>query len=91
MSLTTYVVGFRPPNDQWRKMKAVFDACEAAGTPVPAAVVSFFEGGRPDPKGVEVPLGLAVKPWGSNDASGYEVDVTLLPKGVVLLRFANSW
>jgi hypothetical protein len=47
MGMSTHVVGFKPPDEKWRKMKAVWDACEAAGTDPPAAVSKFFEGDVP--------------------------------------------
>lgn len=56
MGMSTHVVGFIPPDEKWQKMKAVWDACRAAGVEVPEDVCDFFEGGEPDPAGVEVML-----------------------------------
>jgi hypothetical protein len=97
MGMSTHIVGFRPANgpanDRWKKMKAVYDACNEAEIPIPAEVAGFFNGEPPDPTGVRVGLenSTCVQPWKSNDAEGFEVDVTKLPKDVTVIRFYNSW
>ena len=63
MSMSTHVYGFRPPDERWQQMKAVFDASKAAGIQVPIEVESFFENGEPDTSGQEVDLGEAVQEW----------------------------
>lgn len=89
MGMSTHVVGFRPPDDDWKKMKAVYDACTAAGVDPPREVSEFFEDGPPDPAGVEVKL--SPREWVADGRSGYEVDVDTLPPGVKVIRFYNSW
>ena len=92
MSMSTHVVGFRPADEQWNKMKAVWDACEAVAQPVPKGVENFFNGEPPgDKPGMEVPLGDALVQWKNDYASGYQVDVSQLPEGVRFIRFYNSW
>jgi hypothetical protein len=85
-------MGFRPADEKWKKMKAVWDACEMADTEVPQAVEQFFGGEAPDGKpGMEVELGEAVTEWMCDSESGYEVDLVKLPPDVRVLRFYNSW
>lgn len=104
MSMGTHVVGFKPPDEKWRRMKAAWDACSLAGVEVPKEVDEFFGGDPPDERGVEVrlqylpksaesPDGLhpALRRWSDSFRDGYEVDVTKLPKDVTILRFYNSW
>lgn len=96
MSMSCHVVGFRPPDEEWKKHKAVWDACEAAGVDPPAATEDFFNSEPPDPAGVEIPDDVleecgALKRYRRDGASGYEVDVSKLPKGLAVLRFYNSW
>jgi hypothetical protein len=88
-----HIVGLRPPNDKWKKMKAIYDSCVAGEVPIPKAVEDFFNGEPPDATGVKVPLPghISVKAWRDDSAEGIEVDVTMLPKGVTILRFYNSW
>ena len=43
MSTRRHFVGVKLPDDQWKRMQAAHDACVAAGVPVPAEVMSFFE------------------------------------------------
>lgn len=91
MSIGLFVVGFRPPDDGWRKMKAVYDACVAAGVDVPAVVAKFFGHTRPDPAGVEVGLEKheCCRKFSDSDLGygGFEIDITKLPPGVKIVRF----
>jgi hypothetical protein len=96
MGMSTHVVGFKPPGAKWRQMKAVWDACQAAGIEVPDEVDVYFDGGPPDPAGVEVGIedlraAGALRDWGNNHADGFELDVAKLPKDVTVVRFYNSW
>ena len=95
MSMSTHVVGFKPPDDKWKKMKAVWDACKAAGIDPPDDVDAFFEGTAPDDQGMEVDLDgheCAVKYRPASRArDGIEVDVKKLPPDVTVIRFYNSY
>jgi hypothetical protein len=87
--MSTHVTGYVPADEKWQQMKAVFDACTAAGVPVPDEVSRFFGYTAPDPAGVEVDL--PVRPWGNITSSGYELDVDAIPEHVKIIRFFNSW
>jgi hypothetical protein len=95
MGMSTRVVGFRPPDAKWKRMKDIYDACESAEIELPAAVMEFFDGEDPNdsPGGVLVDLDKSkcVTPYRSDDAEGFDVDITKLPKDVTILRFTNSW
>lgn len=95
MGMSTTIVGFRPPDETWQKMKAIWMACEKAGITVdlmPEQVAKFFDHDSPrDKPGCEVSLGEAVEDWQGPEAHGYQVDVTKLPKDVRFIRFYNSW
>jgi hypothetical protein len=98
MGMSTHVQGFKPPDEKWEKMRAVWLACEAAGVGFPEPVAKFFDGEPPDPAGVEVEESElrksgAVTDWndGRIGAEGFEVDVRKLPADVTVLRFYNSW
>jgi hypothetical protein len=55
-------------------------------------VEDFFDGEGPgDKPGMEVQLTDAVKEWSDDSRSGYEIDVTKLPKDVSVIRVYNSW
>lgn len=93
MSMTTRVIGFRPPDDTWSKYKKVYDTCIEADINPPEEVMKFFnldscdEG--PDESGVEVDINDAiVDDWG---IGGYQIDITKLPRDVKIIRFTNSW
>ena len=95
MGMSTHVQGFRPPDETWQKMRAIYDACDAAGIDLPWEVEDFFGGEAPDEAGVEVDLirgsSPAVREWSDEYRKGYEVDVRLLPDRVHIVRFYNSW
>jgi len=71
--MSTHVVGFRPPDEKWKKMKAVWDACEAAGAKIPDEVSDFFDGEEPDARGVEVDLEESdvAKKWRDDGREGF--------------------
>lgn len=89
MSASTHVIGFMPPDDRWRRMKAVWDACAAANIDPPAEVDEFFGGEAPDDTGREVEI--PHRRWQADMSEGVEVDVAALPDGVTVIRFYNSY
>lgn len=88
MSVDIYVTGFAPPDEKWRQMKEIWDACRAAKVPVPKEVSSFFNDESPDPSGVEVKL--PALPWRNEYADGFQLDIDKIPKHVKILRFYRS-
>lgn len=92
MGMSTHVIGFKPADEKWHQMKAIWDNCKAAGISIPDQVEKFFEYETPDDNGVQVELeDVAATEWSNEWAVGYEVDVTKLPKDVTVIRFYNSW
>ncbi len=94
MSMSTHVVGFKPADDKWRQMKAIWDACMKAKVNTPEEVDQYFGDNEPDESGVVVEqkaLGAACKKWEAEMQSGFEVDITKLPPDVKIIRFVNSW
>lgn len=93
MSMSSHIVGFRPPDAKWRKMKAAYEACDAAGLDIPDEVASFFNHEAPDDSGVEVEIEdtKAVTEYSAEMREGYEVDLTKLPPDVKIIRFFNAY
>ena len=89
MGMSMFVTGFWPPDEKWQQMKAAWDACAAAGVPVPEEVEDFFGGEAPDPAGVEVDLPVRHSTDGSSEL--WEVDVAAIPEAVTVIRFSNTW
>jgi len=89
MSMSTSVKGFRPPDEKWKRMKAIWDTCKAANIEPPELVQEFFDWHEPDPKGIEVHL--RVTKWGAEMSDGCELKVEDIPKNVTVIRFYNSW
>lgn len=93
MGMSTHIEFFKPPDEKWKQMKAVWDACEKAGIDPPEEVDDFFEGEAPNEAGVSVDAedSEAVEEVDDGDSRGFKVDVTKLPKDVRFIIFTNSW
>lgn len=93
MGMSTHIIGFKPPNEKWKRMKAVWDTCRAAGIDPPKEVYDFFEGEPPDASGIPVDLEdyNCTMHYREDGNEGYEVHVTKLPLDVTVIRFYNSW
>lgn len=103
MSSSMHIVGFRPPNEKWKLMKTVWDACAKAGIEPSKEVLDFFGGDPPDEQGVEIRLQYLPKPGGGtmmhecvkefrdDCCDGFEVDVKKLPKDLTILRIYISY
>lgn len=95
MGMSTYVLGFKPRDEKYDRMLAVWESCRAAKVEVPDEVNEFFEGESPDPAGVKISFRdhEAVREYHNSEMAeeGFEVDVTKLPADVTLIRFVQSW
>ena len=92
MGVSSHVCGYRPADAEWKKMAKIWNACVEAKVAVPPEVYTFFDGEDPENKpGMEVDIDAAVEEISHDSSSGYQVDVTKLPKGVRYVRFENSW
>jgi len=96
MGMNTHIIGFKAPDEKWKKMKAVYDACEVAGTAIPMAVTDYFNDEPPDDAGVEVELEEedCVEKWREEMEDGFVVDVKRLLNDhpdITHIRFYNSY
>jgi hypothetical protein len=92
MSMSTHVVGFRPADEKWHQMLAVWRACAAADVRMPREVEGFFNGENPENEpGMEVDISAAMSAYEQPGADGFDVDLTKLPADIRVVRFYNSW
>lgn len=91
MGMSSYVQGFRPPDEKFEKMRDAYEACVAAGVEIPDPIEDFFEGAPPDPQGVDVDIARAVSERSEDGAVSHEVDLSKVPENVTVIRFTNSW
>lgn len=92
MSMSTCVMGFRPPDEKYEQMKEIWLACKKAKVEIPEEVSDFFEDMDPDDAGIKVGLSKeCCREYSGDMEEGYEVDITKLPKDVKIIRFVNSW
>jgi hypothetical protein len=91
MGMSMYVAAIKPADAKWKKMKAVWDSCEAAGLDIPEEVVEFFDGETPEEKGVKIYLNVnthaCISEYNADMREGYDVDLEKLPKDTKILRF----
>lgn len=93
MSSSQHVIGFKPPDEKWKAMKKVWDACTAAGVEIPDEVDEFFNYESPQDRGVvvsEKDLGGAVKKYKGDMEDGWEINVRHLPPDVKIIRVYTS-
>lgn len=94
-SPSIHISGYRPTNEKYKKMLAAYEACQAAGVPVPDDVQEFFNWETPAPQGffVEMHAGQdGVKKFDDRKGrEGYEVELAKLPKNLTHLRFYLHW
>lgn len=92
MGADLVIQGFKPPDEKWTQMKAVYDACKKANVGIPEQVDDFFAGEAPDAHGVYVSrkeLKAAIEPM--ENADGYIVDLRKLPAEITHLKVWNSY
>jgi len=85
------VEGIVPPDDKWEKMKAIWDAYAKTDMEVPDEVWQFFGERDPDESGTIIDIKDLCQEWGDMDRSGYELDVSKIPKHVKTIRFYTGW
>ena len=88
MGATLHIEGLCPPEVEWKKMKAVWDACEEAGIDPPKTVIDFFDGASPDPAGVIMDLEdtPALEKYEDEMVEGYVIDLAKLPSHLTRIR-----
>ncbi len=89
MSMHTRVVAFRAPDEQWQRMKTVWDACDDAGIDIPEKVLEYFGDEEPDPRGVEIDIHKYI--WTADMQEGFEIFLEEVPEDVKVIRFYNSY
>ncbi len=103
MGMSTHVVGFVPPDDEWECKVAALAACRKAGVEPPEELEIFLgldpgEGQIPDSNGREIYLddgnSKAITEWRDEMREGYEIDLAQLAveqPEVKVVRVYNSW
>lgn len=93
MGMSTNIEAIRPPDEKWKKMKAIFDSCKNANIDPPDEIWDFFNGEPPSDLGVviEIENTDAVEKVSEDMRDGFIVDLTELPKDVKYIKFYNSY
>jgi len=94
-----HLIGIKPPDEKWLRMKRVWDSCVEAGVSPPKPVTDFFGHSDPDDAGVVVELSSysadkqhpCCEDWMADMGSGFEVELAKLPPDVKRLRFWVSY
>ena len=93
MGMSTSVLGFKPADEKFYKMKSVFESCQELGIAPPDEVEDYFDGYGVEGDGVRVEIEEmdCCSEYSNETESGYEVDITKLPKDIKIIRFYNSF
>ncbi len=91
--MSTHVIGVRPPDEKWKEMKDIWDACEKGDISTPDEVLEFFNYEPPDKDGVLVDLDTesGVVDWREDDSEGYQIEILKLPANIKFVRVYNAW
>ena len=92
MSMSSYVIGIVPADENYQKMLHVYDACVSAGIPLPDEVDDFFDGELPPNRdGMEVEIDTIKDPNPRDMQDALVVDLDTIPAHVRKLKFINSY
>lgn len=99
MGMSTHVVLLRDGSSEkhQKKIRAMEALIDAKVVKIPTELLDYFgvcDQGEFDPgtSGLEVKdKDGCVTAWSDSSRSGYEIDLTKKPQGVVRIRFYNSW
>ena len=93
MSTSNHIIGFIPQDAGFKKMKKIYDLCKEGNIEVPEEVQKFFNYETPDDSGVWIDLEGKdfVKDFYDDMESGWEIDVTRIPKIIKTIRFYISY
>jgi len=93
MGMSTSVLGFKPADEKFHKMKEIYLKCDELEISPPDEVEDYFDGYGVEGDGVRVDIKEmdCCSVYHGEVGNGYEVDITKLPKDVKIIRFYNSW
>lgn len=92
MGMSTYVLGFREPDEEWKKMKEVYDVCVKNKIEPPKEVHEFFNWEPPKDEGIEVDMSKMCEHYSPHEcAEGYKIKISDLPKHITYICFVNSY
>ena len=93
--MSTHVIGIKPADEEWKKMKAIWDACEDAKVEIPSKVLDFFNGEEPNDHGVVIDLEFlpeeSVQEYLGDAENGYDIFIDKLPEDIKIVRVFNSY
>jgi hypothetical protein len=92
MSMSTFVDAIKAPDEKWKRMKSVYDACRANKIGLPKEVEDFFRGESPCDQGVimDIRKHECCKPDMREMYDGFTIELAKLPKDTTHVRFTNS-
>lgn len=84
MSKELYLEGIILPDNKWKQMKKVYDACIEADVDIPTNVQVYFNYEAPNDIGIVLDL---TEYFTSTLEKGLEINVEDIPENVKILRF----
>jgi len=91
MGMNTFVEGFRPPDEEWKRMATIYNLCLKSKISVPEKVLAFFNDAPPHENGVLIDIGDCVEYFTEDVVQSWTVNITKLPEGIKHIKFTNSY
>ena len=91
MSISTYVYGIVEADEEYMKMKKIYDACIDADVDIPKKVTDYFDDNTPDDDGIIMELDHIAKKEVRDMEEGYKIKVSDIPSSVKYIKFVNSY
>ena len=90
MGMSTYIIGFASQDENYQKMRQIWENCTEMNISIPDEVDNFFNYEKPNEDGIKIEI--PNQGWSDGDMStGIEVNIKNIPEIVEKIRFINSW
>jgi hypothetical protein len=88
MGINSNVRGIKEPDEKWKKMKVIWDNCEAVGVRIPNEVQEYF--GYEPPNHLGVVVDIPHNEYLAERHKGFEIKVKDIPMDVTVIRFCST-
>jgi hypothetical protein len=88
MSYILDVVGFIPPNDEYREKRKLLEELDNADLDIPDELEKFFRFDPPNDAGIPVELEFTSGYDEVKNGRWLQIDITKIPAGVKTIRFS---
>jgi hypothetical protein len=88
MGMSSNIKGIKGPYEKCKKMKAIWDNCEAAGVKIPDEVQEYF--GYEPPDHICMVVDIPYNEYLAERHKGFEIKVEDIQADVTIIRFCST-